>query len=153
MKELFVSPPLLRFPRFDRKFYLATDASTTGIGACLMQKADDDSFVGLPVAYCGRSLRPHERNYAVTKLELLAVVFAVQYFRVYLEGSKFVIRTDHSALKLILHTKTLTPQLASFALILQNFQFDVEYVTGLSNCVPDCLSRRPYDYDCKGKIA
>jgi hypothetical protein len=39
-----------------------------------------------------------ERNYCVTEQELLAVVFFVQYFRQYLLGRRFVVKSDHKAL-------------------------------------------------------
>jgi hypothetical protein len=144
LKRILSSAPLLTFPRFDKHFYLSTDASLTAIGGCLMQKKDDH-FV--PLAYCGRNLRPHEKNYGVSKLELLSVVFCIQYFRPYLEGKRFTLQTDHIALKSVLSAKTLTPQLTRFALILQNYDYEVQHIKGLMHEVPDCLSRRHYDYD------
>lgn len=109
-----------------------------------MQKINDN-FV--PIGYCGRNLRPHEKNYSVSKLELLAVVFSITYFRTYLEGKKFTLFTDHAALTSVLGNKSLTPQLTRFALLLQSYDFDVVYVKGLLHEVPDSLSRRLYDYD------
>ena len=37
-----------------------------------------------PVAYVSRSLVPSERNYPISELEMLAIVWAVKYFRTYL---------------------------------------------------------------------
>lgn len=149
LKEIFTSKPLLHFPRFDKRFYLATDASQIAIGACLMQKDDQNCYY--PIAYCGRNLSKSEQNYGITRLELLAAVFAISYFRVYLEGQQFTLLTDHIALKSILNSKSKSPQMIRWAISLQNYDFSVEYVKGLLNTVPDCLSRRPYDY-CKTQI-
>lgn len=40
-----------------------------------------------------------ERNYCVTRKELLAVVTAIKDFHHYLNGRKFTIHTDHARLK------------------------------------------------------
>ena len=74
------------FPIFKKPFILATDASLTGLGACLSQDTDG---VLHPVGYVGRGLSKAERNYTTTKKESLAVVWAIQHFGVYLEGQEF----------------------------------------------------------------
>lgn len=46
-----------------------------------------------------------ERNYCVTRKELVVVINAVDHFYIYLYGREFFIRTDHAALKRLLQTK------------------------------------------------
>lgn len=75
-------------------FILDTDASDTAIGAVLSQVHED----GEHVAYFSRCLSKHERQYCITKKELLAVVEAIKHFHYYLFGTKFLVRTDHGAL-------------------------------------------------------
>ena len=77
-------------------FILDTDASNQGIGAVLSQE-HDDGFEHV-VAYASRALSKAERKYSVTRKELLAVVSFVHYFRPYLLGRRFKLRTDHSSL-------------------------------------------------------
>lgn len=143
LKSMLSEAPVLQYPRFDKPFYISCDASNNAIGAALTQLSTDGCH--MPVAYCGRSLNRHEKNYSITKLELLACVYAVGYFRTYLEGAKFFIITDHSPLTSILKSKTISPQLARYALFLQGFDFEVCYKSGLLNSAADCLSRRHYD--------
>ena len=50
-----------------------------------------------PVAYAGRSLSAAERNYGITELETLAVVWAMSHYRSYLYGQDVTVYTDHSA--------------------------------------------------------
>ena len=95
LKGRLISAPVLSFPSEHGQFILDTDASGTGIGAILSQESDE---VEHPVSYASRVLSKPERNYCVTRRELLAVVNYVKYFKHYLLGRKFTIRTDHASL-------------------------------------------------------
>jgi len=53
----------------------------------------------LPVGYVSKSLLPAETNYTVTEIEGLGVVCPIGLLRPYIEGTKFLIRCDHKALK------------------------------------------------------
>ena len=97
LKELLINSPLLVFLDFSKPFVLETDAS----GAVLAQKQDDGSV--RPIAYASRSLQPHERNYGITELEGLGVVWAIKHFRPYLYGHSCEV-FNHSALTSLLNT-------------------------------------------------
>ena len=90
------TPPILAIPHTDLPFILDTDASDHGIGAVLSQIQEEIERV---IAYYSCVLSKTERNYCVTRRELLAVVDSVQNFHDYLCGRPFFIRTDHSALR------------------------------------------------------
>jgi hypothetical protein len=49
------------------------------------------------VALFSRALSGSKNNFSVYKLEMYAVVRAVEHFRIYLLGSPFYLRTDHAA--------------------------------------------------------
>ena len=55
----------------------------------------------------------------------MAVVWAVQHFRHYLIGSKFLLLTDHGALKWMMTTSNLTGRLARWSLLLQEYKFEI----------------------------
>ena len=84
-------------PRDDGTFYLDTDASDKGVRAVLSQEQDGMEVV---LAYASRTLSKPERNYDVTRRELLAVVFGLKTYRQYSEE----IRRDHSALESLRRT-------------------------------------------------
>ena len=90
------------FPDFKKEFVLETDASGLGLGAVLAQQQDNGSVT--PIAYASRTLQPHKKNYGVTELEALGVVWAVKHFRPYLYGPGCHVVTDHKALKSLLNT-------------------------------------------------
>ena len=104
LKGLLVSAPVLAYPRFGlgEEFVLETDASGVGLGAVLSQTQKDIQLH--PIAYASRSLDHSERNYSITELETLAVVWAARYFRPYLLGHHTIVYTDNSACVSVLGT-------------------------------------------------
>ena len=145
LKGALTGTSILIYPDFNKEFLVATDASDISLGATLSQK-DDEGRVR-PIAYAGRSLKPAEKNYTVTHRELLAVVWAVEHFRVYLESSRFKIYTDHAALTHLLKQKHAHQRLIRWQILLHNFDFDILHVQGKQNVGPDVLSRRDYARD------
>jgi hypothetical protein len=126
------APPLVLF----------TDACKEGLGAVLTQKdADGNERV---ILYASRGTRKAEKNYGVTKLECLAVIWAVTKLRYYLIGRRFHIVSDHSALQWLLDTKDPTGQLARWVVILQEYDYEMKYRPGRVHQNADALSRIPH---------
>ena len=96
LRHLLTTTPLLAYPDFDRPFILDTDASAVGIGAVLSQI--DNTGQERVAAYGSRVLSKAERQYCVTRRELLAVVTFIRQFKPYLIGRRFQLRTDHGSL-------------------------------------------------------
>ena len=106
LKCCLITAPELVYPDFDRNFVLETDASILGLGAILSQVQDDGKLH--PLAYSSFSLSKSEKNYIVTELETLAVVWGITHFRYYLYGHQVTVYTDHAAVKAVLETPNLT---------------------------------------------
>jgi len=102
-EQLRITTPVLAYPNFDKDFSLETDASSGGLGAILTQDGKPH-----PIAYASCSLSTSEKNYLVTDMEMLAVVWGVAHFRYYLYRHKVTIYTDHAAVKAVLGTPNLT---------------------------------------------
>ncbi|OWZ09635.1 Retrovirus Polyprotein [Phytophthora megakarya] len=134
VKLLLTTRPLLLYLNFELPFRLVTGASKVGLGRSWAWVATD----GL----CKLNNKA-ESNYSITELECLAVVWAVKKFRPYLYGRAFTIITDHAALKWLMTRTTLPGRLHRWALVLQEYEFQVEYRPGSTNVEADALSRAP----------
>lgn len=144
LKQHLVTEPVLCKPDFQKEFFVITDASKDGLGAVLTQK--DEEGHEHPIIYSSRSLHGSEVNYGISKLELLAVVWAVQLYRPYLLGSPFTITiiSDHSALNGLLKTKQPTGILARWIEILAEYDYQIKFRPGRVNESADYLSRLGY---------
>jgi len=146
LKQKLVQSPVLMYPDFEKKFVLETDASLSGLGAVLSQTKD--SFLHA-VSFASRSLSSPEKNYSITELETLAVVWAVQHYRAYLYGHEVEIITDHSAVKSILEAPSLSGKharwwLKVFGSGIKNIE--IKYRPGSANVKADSLSRNPVSH-------
>lgn len=146
LKRKLEETPVLAYPRMDTDFILDTDASNFAIGSVLSQVQDGVERV---VAYFSKTLGKAERNYCVTRKELLAIVKSVEHFHHYLYGRKFLIRTDHAALTWLLNFKNPEGQTARWIERLQEYQFEIQHRAGRIHGNADSLSRRPCGEQCK----
>lgn len=138
LKECLVSAPLLVCPDFKRTFYVQTDASAYGLGAVLTQQFDDGEKV---ICYLSRSLTAAERKHSATERECLAVIWAIENLRPYLEGYHFKVITDCHSLLWLHNLKDPHGRLARWSLRLQPYDFEIILRKGSENAVPDFLSR------------
>lgn len=138
IKQHLISAPILTCPDFNRPFFVETDASDYGLGAILSQSYPEGDKV---ICYLSRSLTKSERKFSTTEKECLAVIFAVEKLRPYLEGTKFTVVTDHYSLKWLFNIKDPMGRIARWALRLQQYDFDIHHRSGKHHLVPDTLSR------------
>lgn len=137
-KSLLTNQPLLQYPDFSKPFNLTTDASNFAIGAILSQGPIGSD---LPIAYASRTLNSSETNYSTIEKELLAIVWAVKYFRPYLFGRKFKIITDHKPLQWLFSLKEPNSKLVRWRLKLEEYDYEIIYKKGKLNKNADALSR------------
>lgn len=91
LKQCLTEAPVLSFPDFNETFYLATDASSIGLGAAPMQSHQAES------------------NYSVTELEALAVVWSHKHFLEIILGYNFHVPTERTRNVLVNHLSVLSP--------------------------------------------
>ena len=139
-KEALRKVTCLAHPDSTKPFALMTDASEKAIGACLQQRHDN---AWQPLGFFSRKLSPAEQKYSAYDRELLAIFAAIKYFRYLLEGSSFVVFTDHKPLTNALNKKyeNLTPRQINHLTFIAQFTSDIRHISGADNIVADAFSR------------
>ena len=140
LKHKMITAPVVAFPRDDDTYILDCDASLESIGAVLSQIQDGEERV---ISYASRLFSKSESNYCVTRRELLAVVHFCKYYKQYLLGRHFIVRTDHSALTWLRKTPEPIGQRSRWLEQLEEFSFTVEHRSGSKHTNADAMSRRP----------
>ena len=127
-------------------FILDTDACDVSLGAVLSQVNEDGQEK--VVSYGSTTLGKSEKNYCITQKELLSVKYFILYYRQYLLGRHFTVRTDHSALKFLFSFKEPNGRIARWLRDLAPFDFSIEYRPGKKHGNADAVSRCPNPKDC-----
>lgn len=145
IKHIMTSLPCLKNIDYesDDPLWLFTDASGSGIGAALFQGKEWKS--ASPIAYDSHLMSPAEKNYPVHEQELLAVIHALQKWKMLLLGMKINVMSDHHSLTYLLKQRNLSRRQARWTEVLADFDLNFVYIKGEDNSVADALSRKMID--------
>jgi hypothetical protein len=135
LKTALSTAPVLAFPDFEQPFAVETDASSTGVGAVLIQR-------GHPLAFISKALGPKNRGLSTYGKEYMAIVVAVDQWFHYLQCGEFIIYTDQKSLIHLNEQRLQTPWQQKVFTKLLGLQYKVLYKLGATNQVVDALSRR-----------
>lgn len=116
MKNALATKPVLAIYRIGAETEVHTDASKLGLAGILFQRNTDDGQMH-PIQYWSKKTTTTEEKYHSYELETMAVVQALQHWRVYLLGIHFEIITDCKAFKATMD-KTDVPKIARWSLVL-----------------------------------
>ena len=103
LKKVMVSVPVLALHDFTKPFII--EANAFGIGLEVVLKQDQR-----PIAYYSHALPLRARLKSVYERELMEIVFAIQKWRPYLLGRRFVVRTDQRSLKFLLEQRLVSTE-------------------------------------------
>ena len=106
----------------------------------LSQKQDDSQCH--PIAYTSHGLKGGESRYHSSKLEFLALKWALtDQFREYLQYQPFLVRTNNNLLTYVMMVPNLDAIGHSWVAAMAGYNFEIEYVQGSDNKVANTLSR------------
>ena len=128
IKKEIVQAPILRYYDPKKETVLQTDASTKGLGTCLLQNRHS-------IYFASKSLHDAEWGYVAIELEALAVACAVEKFHHFLYASHFTLETYQKPLETIL-AKSLTeatPWLQCLLIHTLSYDFTIRYIKGSTN--------------------
>ncbi|KOM50008.1 hypothetical protein LR48_Vigan08g083500 [Vigna angularis] len=135
LKKAITTAPVLSLPDFHQPFHIECDASGMGVGAVLTQE-------GRPIAYFSKALSEGTLSKSIYEKELMALVLAIQHWRPYLLGQRFVVHTDQRSLRHLLEQRITTQNQQNWIAKLLGYDFAIVYKAGATNRAADALSRR-----------
>lgn len=138
LKVAVTTAPVLAMPNFKFPFEIECDASGKGVGAVLLQSKH-------PIAYFSKAFESSRLSKSAYDKELMALVLAIQHWRHYLLGRRFVVYSDQKSLKHLLQQRITTANQQEWMAKLLGFDFEVVYKAGVENKVADALSRQHED--------
>ena len=135
LKKELIRAPVLAYYNPRKETVLQTDASTKGLGACLLQ---DDK----PIYFASKVLTETQRGYVTIEIKSLAIAWAVEKFHHFLYGCHFILETDQKPLEAILsrNLNQATPRIQCILIRTLPYNFTVRYILGTRNLLTDCLS-------------
>lgn len=136
IQDILASEPVLSFFDINTPVEIQVDASSHGLGACLMQ-------TNHPISYASRSLTNSEKHYAQIEKELLAIVYACEKFNQYVYGQPVFIKSDHKPLEAIIKKpiSSTPPRVQRFLVRLMKYDVRIQFIPGKYLYIADTLSR------------
>ena len=136
IKELLISPPVLKVPMPDGLFCFESDTSQEGVGDTLLQKQGNEWVV---IGYHSKRLPQSAKNFGVTELELTGLLVNIHGFMQSLCNRYFEVLVDHKATEYMIKSKTT--RLKTLLLKLSEYTIDLKYQKGSEMHTGDTLSR------------
>ena len=127
-----------------REIIVASDASSYGVGACILYKIPDGTKK--PIAHASRTLLLTEKHYSQIEKGILGIIFVVTKFHRILHGRFFTLQTDHKPLITIFGSKKGLPTYTAnrplrWGTILLKYNFKINYLPSKQVSHADGLSR------------
>ncbi|KAF8749451.1 hypothetical protein RHS01_10071 [Rhizoctonia solani] len=142
LKILVTKLPVLIHSNPGLPYYLETDTSGVAMGAILSQWGPDNQLH--PIAYMSKLFSGAEGNYDTHNKELLAIIKALEEWRIFLEAMDKPVQvfTGHRNLEYWMQARTFNQRHARWRVFLSDFNFEIHYCPGKQSGKPDALSRR-----------
>ncbi|MBW0574717.1 hypothetical protein O181_114432 [Austropuccinia psidii MF-1] len=110
------------------------DACDEGLGAALhkVQIVNDKPYEG-PICFISRQIKPTEARYGASQMECLCLLWDLENFHYYLDGSVFEVITDCNAVKSLLNMKTPNTHMLRWQIAIQEYRGNITIVNKAGN--------------------
>ena len=143
LKRLCTEAPILTYADYTKSFKVHTDASEEALSAILYQTQEDGTAI--VIAYASHTLKKSEQKYHSSKLEFLALKWAItDQFHEYLYSDTFEVHSNNKPLTYVLTMAKLDATGQRWVASLANYTFTITYCSGKHNDDADALSRVPW---------
>ena len=113
------------------------------MGGYLHQIIDGKEY---PVAFVSKTLTKQQRRWDSKEREAYAIYYSLTQLEHIVRDVKFLLRTDHKNLTFL--NTSVKDKVKRWKLVVQHFNFDLEYIPEKQNTIADLLSRLvPYTKD------
>ena len=138
--ETLCGEPVLKYADTSKPYTLYTDASKYGWAGVFTQPHEvtiggKSTTTDHPVAFVSGLFRGSQLNWAALMKEAFAI-----YMSFYLTDAQILLRSDHKPLEKFLLKNTLNSKVNNWAMELEAFNIQFDYIKGSSNILADTLS-------------
>ena len=146
LKETLCGEPVLKYADTSKPYILYTDASKFSWAGVLTQPHTTvidgkSTTTDHPVAYVSGLFRGSQLNWAALTKEAFAIYMSVKKLSFYLTDAQILLRSDHKPLEKFLLKNTLNSKVNNWAMELEAFNIQFDYIKGSNNILVDTLSR------------
>ena len=145
LKEALCGEPVLKYADTSKPYTLYTDASKYGWAGVLTQPHTTtidgkSTTTDHPVAFVSGLFRGSQLNWAALMKEAFAIYMSVKKLSFYLTDAQILLRSDHKPLEKFLLKNTLNSKVNNWAMELEAFNIQFDYIKGSNNILADTLS-------------
>ena len=146
LKETLCGKPILKYADTSNPYTLYTDASKFSWAGVLTQSHTTiidgkSTTTDHPVTFVSGLFRGSQLNWATLMKEAFAIYISVKKLSFYLTDATILLRSDHKPLEKFLQKNTLNSKVNNWAMELETFNIQFDYIKGSSNILADILSR------------
>ena len=146
LKEALCGEPVLKYADTSKLYTLYTDASKYCWAGVLTQPhvmtVDGKSTTtDHPVVFVSGFFRGSQLNWAALMKEAFAIYMSVKKLSFYLTDAQILLRSDHKPLEKFLLKNMLNSKVNNWAMELEAFNIQFDYIKGSNNILADTLSR------------
>ena len=145
LKETLCGAPVLKYADTSKSYTLYTDTSKFGWAGVLTQSHTTvidgkSTTTDHPVTFVSGLFRSSQLNWAALTKEAFAIYMSVKKLSFYLTDAQILLRSDHKPLEKFLLKNTLNSKVNNWAMELEAFNIQFDYIKGSNNILVDTLS-------------